>query len=191
MSSGEVFIEQEKEELRARLKDQIFSIWRNNKANKYELGKHLFTLQELHAKRGSGTFLQDLAELDIPSNTAYQRIKFYKHIEAKWEAEQDPDLYPVRSSYRNGKNDDSRFPVEEVEHGEDLEAAADRKQERIEQIIKDEAEKLAKLQKDKVPRLTITLFFSKEDRARFRDKWDALDDKKRTDLVYEAIINAR
>ena len=189
MSSGE----QEREELRAKLKDQIFSIWSNNKADKYNLGKHLATLQELHAKPGQGTFMQDLEELDIPRNTAYQRIKFFKKIEAIWLAGQDPDLYPVRSLYRNGK-DDSRFPVD-TEYDlseEDLAAAADKKQEAIDAIIKAEAEKIATLkveQKDRVPRMNISLILSKDQRERFKDKWNSLDEETRSERVYEAIVN--
>lgn len=195
MQVNNLSLGKEREDLRARLKDEIFSLWRNNKADKYNIGKRLFTLQELHAKPGTGTFLQDLDELDIPHNTAYQRIKFYKHIEAMWEAGQDPSLYPVRSPYRNGK-DDSRFPVDseyDLGGGEDLAAAADRKQEQIDAIIKAEAEKVAKLrveQKDKVPRMNISLILSKDCRDRFKDKWASMDEQKRSDLVYEAIINA-
>lgn len=194
----QVSLELEKEELRTRLKEQIFSIWRNNKADKYNLGKHLFTLQELHAKPGYGTFTEDLEELQIPKNTAYQRIKFYKHIEAMWAEGHDPALYPERGPYRFG-TDDSRFPVDsEYDLGEpggvDLEAAADRKLAEIEEIIKAEAEKIAKLkaeQKGRVPRLNISLILPKDRRDRFKDKWAEMDEQQRSELVYEAIINAR
>jgi hypothetical protein len=198
VSSGEVSIEHEWEDLRARLKDEIFSLWRNNKADKYNIGKHLFTLQELHAKPGYGTFTEDLVELQIPKNTAYQRIKFYKRIEAMWAEGHDPALYPERGPYRFG-TDDSRFPVDsEYDLGEpggvDLEAAADRKRAEIDEIIKAEAEKIAKLkkeQKGRVPRLSISLILPKGRRDRFKKKWTKTDDQKRSDLVYEAIINAR
>lgn len=193
MSSGEVSIEQEREDLRGKLKEEIFSLWRNNKADKYNLGKHLFTLQELHAKPGWGTFHDDLDELDIPHTTAYRRIGFYKKIEAKWAAGDDPDLHPVRARpYRNG-TDDSRFPVEDVERDqEDPAVAADRKQGEIDAIIKAEAERIAKLkveQKDKVPRMNISLILSKDQRERFKDKWNSLDELTRSERVYEAIVN--
>jgi len=183
-------IQQEREELLEKLKNEIFSLWRNNKADKYNLGRHLATLQELHAKRGHGRFLQDLEELDIPTNTAYQRIKFYNRIEAKWAAGHDPDLHPVRSSYRNGKND-SRFPVDNSDLTDDV-AAADKKQDEIYAIIKAEAEKIAKLkaeQKNKVPRMNISLILSKEQRERFKSKWNSLDEQTRSERVYEAIVN--
>ncbi len=187
---------QEREDLRARLKDDIFNLWKNNRADKYNMGKHLATLQELHAKPGTGTFLEDLAELHIPSNTAYQRIKFYKRIEAMWAEGHEPTLVVDRGLYRFGKDDP--FPVDSeydplLEPSEDLRAAADKKQAAIDEIIKAEAEKIAQLrkdQKDKVPRMNISLVLSEDQRERFKDKWNSLDEKTRSERVYEAIVNA-
>jgi hypothetical protein len=192
VSSGEVSIDQEREGLREKLKNEIFSLWRNNKADKYNLGKRLFTLQQLHAKPGTGTFQKDVEELDIPHNTAYQRIKFYKRIEAKWAEGHDPDLYPVRLRPYLFGMDDVRFPVDTEYDAEDLVAAADRKQDEIDAIIKAEAEKIEKLrveQKDKVPRMNISLILSKEQRERFKSNWNSLDEQTRSERVYEAIVN--
>jgi hypothetical protein len=188
---------QEREQLRSRLKDSIFDLWKNNKADKYNMGRHLATLQELHAKPGSGTFLEDLAELHIPSNTAYQRIKFFKRIEAMWAEGHEPTLVVERGLYRFGK-DDPKFPVDSeydplLEPGEDLRAAADKKQAEIDEIIKAEAEKIAQLRKDqkgKVPRMNISLILSEDQRERFKDKWNSMDEKTRSERVYEAIVNA-
>jgi hypothetical protein len=185
----------EREKLRAKLKDDIWSLWRNNKADKYNIGRHLATLQELHAKPGHGTFLEDLAELHIPTNTAYQRIKFYKRIEAIWAEGHEPTLAVERGLYRFGK-DDSKFPVDTEydadEKEEDLRAAADKKQAQIDEIIKAEVAKVAKLrteQKGKVPRMNISLILSKEQRERFKEKWNSMDERTRSDRVYEAILN--
>jgi len=193
--SGEEFdVRAEREKLRAQLKEDIFSIWRNNKADKYNLGKHLATLQELHAKPGYGKFSEDLEELQIPRNTAYQRIKFYKHIEAIWEAGIDPDLYPVRlRPYRNG-TDDSRFPVEDVERNQkDLAAAADRKQAEIGAIIKAEADKIAEIkakQKGHTPRLNISLLLPADKREQFKKKWATLGELDRSEIVCKAVMDA-
>jgi len=194
VSSGEVAIEKEREELRKRLKDEIWDLWRNHKVDKYNIGKNLYILQQLHAKPHTGTFLDDVDELGIPHNTAYTRIKFFKKIEDKWKAGIDPDLYPVRLiPYRNGK-DDTRFPVEDAEEWsqEDLAAAADNKQAAIDEIVKTEAERIAKLKKEQTgrgPRMNISLILTKERRDRFKDKWNSLDEQTRSDRVYEAIVN--
>lgn len=197
MASGGVSLEKEREDLRARLKDDIFSLWRNNKADKYNIGKHLHTLQQLHAKPGSGTFKDDLDELVIPRNTAYQRIKFYKRIEAIWAAGNDPDLYPVRGPYRFG-TDDPKFPLEtDYDEGEDggesLEAAADRKQAEIDAVIKAEADKIEKLKAERrghTPRLNISLLLPEDKREQFKKIWAKLGELERSETVYEAIINA-
>lgn len=185
----------EREKLRAKLKDDIFSIWRNNKADKYNLGKHLFTLQQLHAKPGYGTFHADLDELQIPHNTAYQRIKFYKKIEAMWEAGHECDLVPVRGPYRFGTDEggwvDTQYDKDEPTIN--LKAAADQKQAEIEAIIKAEAEKVAKIrveQKGKVPHLNLSLVLPKDKRDRLKNKWAQMEEQRRSELVYEAIINA-
>ncbi len=195
MATGGVSLEKEREDLRARLKNDIFSLWRNNKADKYNIGRHLATLQELHAKPGYGTFLEDLVELHIPTNTAYQRIKFYKRIEAMWADGHEPNLVVERGLYRFGK-DDPKFPVDTEydanEPSADLQAAADRKQAEINEIMKAEAAKVAKLReelKDKVPRLNISLVLSKEQRDRFKSKWASMDEQTRSERVYEAILN--
>jgi hypothetical protein len=196
MATGGVSLEKEREDLRARLKDDIFSLWRNNRADKYNTGRHLATLQELHAKPGHGTFLDDLTELHIPINTAYQRIKFYKRIEARWAEGHEPTLVVERGLYRFGK-DDPKFPVDteydKDEIVEDLRAIADRKQEQIKEIIKAEADKVAKLrveQKDKVPRLNISLVLNKLEREMCKTKWALMDEQHRSKIVFEAIINA-
>jgi hypothetical protein len=195
MASGGVSLEKEREDLRERLKNDIFSLWRNNKGDKYNIGRHLATLQELRAKPGHGTFLEDLAELHIPTNTAYQRIKYYKRIEEMWAEGHEPTLVVERGLYRFGK-DDPKFPVDTEydldEKDEDLKAAADKKQAEIQEIIKAEAAKVDKLrveQKSKVPRMNISLILSKEQRERFKEKWNSMDERTRSDRVYEAILN--
>jgi hypothetical protein len=185
-----------RQELRAKLKDEIFALWSRDKEDKYRIGQKLALLQDLHAKPGTGTFLQDVDELCIPHNTAYRRIKFYRHIEAKWEAGHDPDLYPVRSRpYRNGKDDNS-FPVEELDVQEFVDeraAAADKKQAEIDAIIKAEAEKVERARaedRNRIPRLNIALLLPITKRDKFKKKWAKMDEKARSIIVYEAVMDA-
>ena len=65
---------------------------------------------------------------------------------------------------------------------EDLKAAADKKQAEIAEIMKAEAEKVAKLRvehKDKVPRMNISLVLSKLQRDRFKNKWKEMAEDRR------------
>jgi hypothetical protein len=195
VTSSGLPLDKEREDLRARLKNDIFDLWKNHKADKYNIGRHLATLQGLHAKPGTGTFVEDIRELHIPIVTAYRRIKFYQRIEAMWADGHEPTLVVERGLYHFGK-DDPKFPVDTEydlnEPSEDLRAAADKKQAEIAEIIKAEAAKVAKLrveQKDKVPRMNISLVLSKEHRERFREKWNSMDERTRSDRVYEAILN--
>jgi hypothetical protein len=113
-----------------------------------------------------------------------------------WAEGHEPTLVVERGLYRFGK-DDPKFPVDTEydldEPREDLRAAADKKRAEIDEIIKAEAAKVAQLRKDqqdKVPRMNISLILSKEQRERFKSKWNSLDEKTRSERVYEAIVNA-
>ncbi len=183
-------------ELRNKLKDEIWQLWSRNREDAYHIGEKLALLQELHGKPGTGTFLQDVDELNIPHTTAYRKIGVYKRIETRWKAGYDTSYFPVRlRPYRNGKDDNS-FPVEDLDET-DLAArqtAADRKQAEIDEIIKAEAEKVAQAkaaQRLQVPRLSISLRLPITKRDKFKKKWAKMDEKMRSEIVYEAVMVAR
>ena len=188
-------LRKEREAIREKLKTEIFTLWSRNKDDKYHIGEKLFLLQQLHAKPGSGTFLKDVDELDIPRNTAYKRIDYYKHIEALWEAGYDPGHYPVRSRlYRNGKDNNS-WQMEDLDETElaARQAAADLKQSEIDAIIQAEAEKVERArteQRNRVPRLNISLLLPVTKREKFKEKWRGMDEKVRSEIVYKAVMDA-
>ncbi len=113
-----------------------------------------------------------------------------------WAAGHEPTLTVERGLYRFGKDEgndwvDTQYDMDEP--AEDLKGAADKKQAEIEEIIKAEAEKVAKLrekQKNKVPRVNISLVLSKLQRDIFKEKWALMNEKRRSELVFEAIVNA-
>jgi hypothetical protein len=86
MSTGVVLApehaELQKKAIVANLKSEIFCLWFHHLENRYWIGKKLCQLQQLHGKPGSGTFLEDVDELDIPRSTAYRYIAFYQSIRA-------------------------------------------------------------------------------------------------------------
>src|ERR1019366_1378696 len=86
MSTGVVLApehaELQKKAIVANLKSEIFCLWFHHLENRYWIGKKLCQLQQLHGKPGSGTFLEDVDELDIPRSTAYRYITFYPRIRA-------------------------------------------------------------------------------------------------------------
>lgn len=191
-------LQQEKEAIRVKLKDAIFALWRRNKEDDYRIGEQLSLLQELHAKPGYGTFLQDLKELDIPNNTAYRKMARYRQIEDMWQEGYDTSYYPVRvRPYRVGKDNGGWPEWEDLGHEDDaerraaLEAAAERKERELAEMIATEKEKVAeakKTQKGKPQRTNITVLLMPDKRVPFKEKWKSLAEDVRSQIVYEAVM---
>lgn len=57
---------------------RITVLWAENTTNRFELGKTLFELQELHACPGSGDFIATVEAIGISKSTAYRLIGHYK-----------------------------------------------------------------------------------------------------------------
>jgi hypothetical protein len=191
-------VSEEKEALRAKLKGEIFTLRLRNTNDDYHIGKLLAQLQELHAKPGYGIFLADVRELDIPINTAYRKIGRYRHIEAQWEEGYDTRYYPVRvRPYRNGK--DGNFPdwddldlVDDADERRMLEAAAERKDKEIAEVIRLDAEKIARAkqeQKTRVQRVNITLLLAPSKREQFKKKWKEMNETVRSAIVYRKVMD--
>jgi hypothetical protein len=179
--------ELQKQVIVATLKSEIFGLWFHRLENKYWIGKKLWQLQKCHAKPGSGTFLEDLTELDIPRPTGYRYITFFQRIRAGF------DPTPIRLS-RNEK--DKLFATTEGPKEDDstLELTADQERAKVAEAIsaaKEHVEKAKARSKNMAGGYNVKCKFTEMERTKFKAKYKALGEKKASKIMYQAVMNAK
>lgn len=177
------------EDLIARLKDEIFQLWTNDRESRYMLGRKLHRLQRERAKPGHGTFLSDLEELDIPYWTAYRRIAFYEQMQSGL------DLLPVRL-LQSAKDKMAKAwgDIEDVDLMEWAlkNAEKDEDAKRVAELTKGEQEKVEKVLRDKgksVSVFRVLLEFGATRRKQFKDAYTQLGDRKAAQVIFKAVTN--
>jgi len=178
--------ELQKKAIVAQLKSEIFGLWFHRIENRYFIGKKLCQLQQLHGKPGSGTFLEDVDELDIPPSTAYRYIAFYQRIRAGF------DPTPIRLS-RNEK--DKLFATVEGPNEDDstLEMDADQERAKVAEAIKaakEHVEKANARSKNKAGGYRVKLILTKMERMKFKAAYRDLGEEKASKVMYRAVLNA-
>jgi hypothetical protein len=163
-------------------KDEIRRLRGKDRRTRFEMGKRLMAIQKERAKAKIGTFTTiDLKDLKISVWTAYRLIKFYRRIEVHRAA----DLL-------QSAKDQAKFPYEDVTEQE--QRVADAEVDELDALMSAESDRIAKLQKSKNSqpkdyRILIVCRTYKQ-RKRLKAKWLSLDEQIRSNLVYQAVINA-
>jgi len=175
----------------AKLKDQIWQLWKRNHRDRFLLGKKLAQLQTEHGKPGHGTFLSDLDELDIPHWTAYRLIANYQSIRSAWIEEGLDFGGPVRL-LQSAKD---RWEIEDVDAVERAmeEAEADGKATELQRMIDAELAKFVKIKakkKNRTPDYRIFIQLSESRREKFKRAWNGLEEKVRSRVVCAAVMSA-
>jgi len=171
--------------LRAKVKDEIFAMWFHRLENKYYIGKRLWQLQQLDSKAGSGTFLDDLEELSVPTTTAYRYIAFYKRVCEGF------DPTPARMTKAQSAKllaTTEGFPPEKS-----LELTADEDRAKLAEAIEAallDVEKAKAEHKERAGGYQIKVIFTETVRTKFKAKYKALGIEKASKIIYEAVINA-
>jgi hypothetical protein len=175
-----------------KLKTEIFALINNQVENRYWIGKKLAQLQQERAKPGHGTFLADVEELGIPRATAYRYMVFYRRVAAGF------DPTPVRLSQadkdqqRNAWGaawDEVEGPTDEY----DAERAADAEHKRLQEYIQAEAatvEKARVANKGRPAGYRVRLILTDKQRDKFKKAFKQLGEKKASQAIYKAVLNA-
>jgi hypothetical protein len=184
---------QQNEKVIAQLKEEIWKLWKNdNLENRYWLGKKLEVLRSERAKPGHGTFLDDLAELDISRPTAYRLIHFYHKVCEGFDAK------PVRLSQRDKDRqrkvwgsafDELPGPPDD----DDAQRAADEEQKRLQEYIKAEAaivEKTKAANKGRPASYRVRLIFTDTQRDKFKKAFKRLTERTASRIIYKAVLDA-
>ena len=179
--------ELQKKVIVATLKSEIFGLCFHRIENKYWIGKKIYQLQQLHGKPGSGTFLEDLTELDIPVTSAYRYIAFYQRVWAGF------DPTPLRLS--RSENDKLLATVEGPNDDDStLEMTADQERAKVAEAIvaaKEHVEKAKDRSKNKAGGYRVKLILTKMERMKFKAKHKDLGEKRASKIMYRAVLNAK
>lgn len=182
--------ELQKKAIVAKLKSEIFGLWFHHIENRYWIGKKLCQLQQLHGKPGSGTFLEDVDELNVPRSTAYRYIAFYQRIRAGFDptpmrlsrSEKDKLLATIEATVAGPNEDDST-----------LEMNADQERAKVAEAIKAakvHVEKAKAGSKNKAGGYRVKLILTKMERMKFKAAYKDLGEEKASEVMYRAVLNA-
>jgi hypothetical protein len=164
------------------LKNEIISLWRDRRRNRYLLGEKL---AELQTKTEHGKFLQILKkEIHIPVHTAYRAMKFFRRVK----------LAVTEQILQNAKFR-AKFAFEDAE---DFEKAlesnqADERLKALDAIAAVEREKITRAAENKRAHsggYRIVIAFSDVQKERFKKAWDSLTEPDRVSIVYKAVCDA-
>jgi hypothetical protein len=166
------------------LKVEIMNLMKEDKRYRYLLGQKLDILQKERSRGRTGTFMRDLKEMKINYHKANRLIKFFRKAQA---------FIALRRA-SNAKMDERWGGIEDVNDFERaLESdAADKKLAALNVLADVERDKVKQAQaRTKGPKLfRVGLGLSDAQKAKFKKAWDALSERKRTAIVYRAVMDA-
>jgi len=164
------------------LKNEIISLWRDRRKNRYLLGEKL---AELQTKTEHGKFLQILRkEIHIPVHTAYRAMKFFRRIKLAI-TEQILQSAKFRAKFN-------------FEDAEDFEKAleskhADAKLKALDAIATVEREKITRAAENNGRQSAgyrIVISLSDIQKKKFKKAWISLSETERVTIVYKAVCDA-
>jgi len=164
------------------LKNEIISLWRDRRKNRYLLGEKL---AELQTKTEHGKFLQILRkEIHIPVHTAYRAMKFSRRIKLAI-TEQILQSAKFRAKFN-------------FEDAEDFEKAleskhADAKLKALDAIATVEREKITRAAENNGRQSAgyrIVISLSDIQKKKFKKAWISLSETERVTIVYKAVCDA-